>query len=87
MSHMRRVNLRELHNNTGRIADLAAKGERILIERRGVVIAELRAATEPQAKGGLPKEHWEWLAKQTKARGKRPMLDQTIVVSEDRDRW
>ena len=49
MSHMRTVNLRELHMRTGAIVDLAARGETVTVVRRGVAIAELGPAKERRA--------------------------------------
>jgi antitoxin (DNA-binding transcriptional repressor) of toxin-antitoxin stability system len=46
---MRRVNLRQLHHETGRIIAAVAEGETILIERRGSVVAELRPVEEEPA--------------------------------------
>lgn len=42
---MRRVSLRDLHLNTSSLVKDVAEGEVILIERRGVPVAELRPLT------------------------------------------
>jgi antitoxin (DNA-binding transcriptional repressor) of toxin-antitoxin stability system len=42
---MRNVSIRELHEETGRIVDAAAAGEVVIVHRRGVAVAEMRAAT------------------------------------------
>jgi antitoxin (DNA-binding transcriptional repressor) of toxin-antitoxin stability system len=39
---MRQVNVRKLHEETGRLVDAAHAGELIVIEKRGVPVAELR---------------------------------------------
>src|SRR4051812_48925043 len=41
--HMRNVTIRKLHEETGRIVDAAQAGEVIIVRRRGVAVAELRA--------------------------------------------
>jgi hypothetical protein len=47
MCHMRRVNVRELHHRTGVIIDEVAAGDVVVIEKRGVPVAELRPANFP----------------------------------------
>lgn len=42
MCHMKQVNVRELHDRTGAIVDLATEGHVVLIVKRGVPVAELR---------------------------------------------
>ena len=44
IGHMRHVSIRKLHEQTGRLVDAAQAGEVIVVKRRGVVVAELRAA-------------------------------------------
>jgi prevent-host-death family protein len=51
---MRRVTIRELHQETGRIVDQAATGEVIVIQRRGVPVAELRGASMPRSSVKVP---------------------------------
>jgi prevent-host-death family protein len=44
---MRRVTLRKLHEETGKIVDQAEQGEVIVIQRRGVPVARLVAFKGP----------------------------------------
>ena len=39
-----RVNVRELHRRTGHVVDRVASGDVVVIEKRGVVVAEMRPA-------------------------------------------
>ncbi len=45
IGHMRNVTIRKLHEETGKIVDAAQSGEVIIVRRRGVAVAELRAVT------------------------------------------
>jgi prevent-host-death family protein len=51
---MRRVTIRQLHEKTGKIVDEAAAGEVIVIQRRGVPVAELRSASKPPRRVRVP---------------------------------
>jgi antitoxin (DNA-binding transcriptional repressor) of toxin-antitoxin stability system len=51
---MRRVTIRKLHEETGRIVDAAGQGEVFLIERRGVLVAELRGPSPARRKVKVP---------------------------------
>jgi antitoxin (DNA-binding transcriptional repressor) of toxin-antitoxin stability system len=51
---MRHVTIRKLHEETGRIVDAAQRGEIIVVRRRGVAVAELRAVTPAQVKVKVP---------------------------------
>ncbi len=75
---MRRLNVRELHRRTGAVIDEVARGGVVLVEKRGVLVAEIRPAP-PQGKG-FPPGHWEYLKKFPKLK-----TDSTRIISEDRD--
>jgi antitoxin (DNA-binding transcriptional repressor) of toxin-antitoxin stability system len=51
---MRRVTIRKLHEETGRLVDAAQAGEVILIQRRGVPVAELSGFKPRRRKVKLP---------------------------------
>jgi prevent-host-death family protein len=51
---MRSVNVRQLHERTGRLVDLAAQGHVLLIVRRGEPIAQLVPLTDQSARPRLP---------------------------------
>lgn len=51
---MKKVNIRQLHERTGRLVDLAAEGHVVTILRRGVPVAELRPARSSTAARTLP---------------------------------
>ena len=74
-----RVNLRELHRRTGAVVECVARGEVVVIEKRGRVVAEMRPA-RPSAPG-FPPSHWEALK-----RFPRFADDSGRFVSESRDR-
>ena len=76
---MRRMNVRELHHHTGAVVDEVAKGEVVVIVKRGVPVAELRPLSS-SAKG-FPAEHWEYLKRLPKLKG-----DSGASISNDRDR-
>ncbi len=50
LSHMKTVNVRDLHQRTGEIVDLAARGQVVTVLRRGVRVAELSSVREQAAK-------------------------------------
>lgn len=52
--HMRSVTIRKLHEETGRIVDAASAGEVIIVHRRGVAVAELRAVVSRDLKVRIP---------------------------------
>ena len=79
MCHMKRVNLRELHHHTGALIDDVAKGHVILVEKRGVPVAEIHPVRRRAA--GIPIEHWEWLKKFPAMPG-----DSGELIAEDRNR-
>jgi prevent-host-death family protein len=76
---MSRVNIRELHRHTGAVIDRAAHGEVIIIEKRGLPVAEIRPASV--AAPGFPKEFWRKLERLPKMQD-----DSGRLISEDRDR-
>jgi len=78
MSDMRRLNARELHRHTGAVLDRVAQGEVVLIEKRGVPVAEVHPPGTAGA--GFPPEHWELLR-----RYPRFTDDSGRAISEDRD--
>ena len=47
--HMKKASIRDLHMRTGALVQEAADGEVIIIEKRGVAIAELRRLQKPTA--------------------------------------
>jgi antitoxin (DNA-binding transcriptional repressor) of toxin-antitoxin stability system len=74
-----RVNVRELHRRTGAVIDLVARGDVVVVEKRGVPVVEMRPA-RPSAPG-FPAAHWEALRR-------FPQLpdDSGQFVSDSRDR-
>lgn len=78
MSDMR-VNLRELHRRTGTVVERVVRGEVVVIEKRGKVVAEMRPA-RPSAPG-FPAAHWEAMKRFPKFRD-----DSGRFISESRDR-
>jgi antitoxin (DNA-binding transcriptional repressor) of toxin-antitoxin stability system len=51
---MRNVTIRKLHEETGRIVDAASAGEVIIVRRRGVAVAELRAVVARRVNVRIP---------------------------------
>ena len=76
---MRSVNVRELHRRTGAVIDEVARGEVIVVEKRGVPVAEMRPARKKAV--GFPPQHWEFLKRFPKFPD-----DSGRFISEDRDR-
>jgi prevent-host-death family protein len=76
---MRSVNLRELHRRTGAVVEEASRGEVIVIEKRGVPVAEIRPSRRQAV--GFPPEHWEFLKRLPKFSD-----DSGSLISESRDR-
>ncbi len=54
MCHMSRKTVRDLHLDTSAIVSAVARGERFVIEKRGVPVAELRPYTELPTTHRLP---------------------------------
>ena len=54
MRHMRRVNVRELHERTGAIVAIAAEGEVVTVVKHGRPVAELRPVADSSARRVLP---------------------------------
>jgi antitoxin (DNA-binding transcriptional repressor) of toxin-antitoxin stability system len=48
------VTIRKLHEETGRLVDAAQAGEVIVVHRRGVPVAELRAVGALKASARIP---------------------------------
>ena len=76
---MRRLNVRELHRRTGAVVDQVARGDVVVIEKRGVPMAEMRPVRP--AAPGFPPEHWETLKRYPKFKD-----DSGRIISEDRER-
>ena len=74
-----RVNLRELHRRTGAVVELVTRGEVVVIEKRGKVVAEIRPA-RPSAPG-FSARHWEAMNRLPKFKD-----DSGRFISESRDR-
>jgi antitoxin (DNA-binding transcriptional repressor) of toxin-antitoxin stability system len=77
IGHMRHVSIRKLHEETGRLVDAAQAGEVIVVRRRGVPVAELRAVG-PVAKVHVPDFNKRY-AKFPKAKS-----DSGKILEEDR---
>lgn len=58
---LKHIGIRELHAETGRLVSEAAGGQRIVVMRRGVPVAELRAF-DANASAPVP-DRSAWLAK------------------------
>jgi antitoxin (DNA-binding transcriptional repressor) of toxin-antitoxin stability system len=54
LSHMKVVNIRELHERTGALVDLAAEGQVVVVTRYGSPLAELRPVEAGHGRGVLP---------------------------------
>jgi len=68
LSHMKHVNVRELHERTGSIVDLAAEGHVVTVVKRGRPVAELRPLGADARRRTLP-DRAELLARYPKLRG------------------
>lgn len=79
MCDMRRLNVRELHRRTGAVVEEVSRGKAVVIEKRGVPMAELRPLRT--AARGFPPSHWEFLERLPKFKD-----DSGRFISEDRDR-
>jgi antitoxin (DNA-binding transcriptional repressor) of toxin-antitoxin stability system len=51
---MRSVSIRKLHEETGKLVDAAQAGDVIIVHRRGVAVAELRAVVARKASVRIP---------------------------------
>lgn len=51
---MKVVNIRELHERTGALVDLAAEGQVVMVTRHGLPVAELRPMEAGHGRKGLP---------------------------------
>jgi antitoxin (DNA-binding transcriptional repressor) of toxin-antitoxin stability system len=51
---MKRVNVRELHHDTGALVDLAAQGHVVVILKRGIPVAELHPSSSSRVRRTLP---------------------------------
>ena len=74
---MRRLNVRELHRRTGALVEQVYRGDVIIIEKRGVPMAEMHPA-RPMAPG-FPPEHWKALKRFPSFKN-----DSGRYISEDR---
>ena len=79
MCHMRQLNIRELHHRTGAIVEEVARGDVVVILKRGVPVAEMRPVAPPAR--GFPPEHWDRLKRYPRFKD-----DSGRFISEDRDR-
>ena len=77
---MKRASIRDLHLRTGAIVNEAARGRVIVIERRGVPVAELRPA-ERLSPAKMLREIQPLLSKLPKLKG-----DSGRFISQSRDR-
>ena len=75
---MKQVNVRELHERTGAIVDLATKGRVVTIVKRGRPVAELRPLVDSAQRRTLP-DRVTLLARYPKVRG-----DSGRFLEEDR---
>lgn len=54
LGHMKTVNVRELHQRTGALVELAAEGHVVLVVKRGIPLAELRPCSAGRRQRTLP---------------------------------
>ena len=79
---MKKASIRDLHMRTGALVQEAADGEVIIIEKRGVAIAELRRLQKPTAAEVFrERERSGYFAKLRKTN-----IDIDRLISEVRDR-
>ena len=78
---MKKASIRELHTRTGALVQEAADGEVIIIEKRGVPVAELRRRTPTAAEVFAERERTGFFKKMGKTNSQ---IDR--FISEDRDR-
>ena len=75
---MKRINVRELHERTGALVELAAEGHVLVVEKRGVPMAELRPCTSGERRRTLP-DRTKLLARFPRVSG-----DSGRILEEDR---
>jgi antitoxin (DNA-binding transcriptional repressor) of toxin-antitoxin stability system len=78
---MKKASIRELHTRTGALVQEAADGEVIIIEKRGVPVAELRRRTPNIGEVFRERERTGFFKKMPKTNS---FIDR--FISEDRDR-
>ena len=84
---MRKTSLRELHINTSELVREAEQGGTIVIERRGVPVAELRPVSpgSPLSQAKLAQIFAD-MEENVWSMHLRPMTDSTTIIEEDRNR-
>ncbi len=80
MCHMKRASIRDLHLRTGAIVKEASRGKVVVIERRGVPVAELRPI-QHLSPGKTFQEIESFLARFPKLKGNSGRF-----ISQSRDR-
>jgi len=80
---MKKASIRDLHMRTGALVQEAADGEIIIIEKRGVAIAELRSLPKKRTAAEVFRER-ELSGYFAKLRKTNSQIDR--FISEDRDR-
>jgi len=85
MKHMRKTSVRELHIHTSELVQEAAEGGVILIERRGIPVAELRPITAP-ARMAEAKKASIFTSMEEIWRQMPQVGDSAKIIEEDRDR-
>ena len=70
---------RELHRRTGAVVEQVARGDSVVMEKRGVPLAEMRPLRP--AGRGFPSGHWEFLKRFPKFKD-----DSGQLISKDRER-
>lgn len=75
---MRSVNVRDLHQRTGKIVAAAAEGHVVIVLKRGLPVAELHPASASARRPGLP-DRASFLAKFPQLSG-----DSGTYLEEDR---
>lgn len=84
---MRKTSLRELHINTSELVREAEQGGVILIERRGIPVAELRPLSAlPRLSKQKLKQIFADMEKNVWTLPLRPMADSTEILEQDRNR-
>jgi antitoxin (DNA-binding transcriptional repressor) of toxin-antitoxin stability system len=78
---MKKASIRDLHMRTGALVQEAADGEVIIIEKRGVPVAELRRLRPTAGEVFRERERTGFFRKMPKTHG---FIDR--FISEDRDR-
>ena len=84
---MRQTSLRELHINTSQLVREAEQGGVIVIERRGVPVAELRPISSvPRLSKARLARLFTDMETNLWSKEARPMTDSTTMIEEDRNR-